>query len=116
MQGQRRDSAGGTQRPLRRWNGVWLGEEWLRAARRSAAAALNPCVSGETSAVETSAGRGGAGLAGTAAAAIAARAPATLERPLRSEERRVGKEGVSTCRSRWSPYHLKNKNQNNTNN
>src|SRR3546814_7146434 len=29
-------------------------------------------------------------------------------RPLhirRSEERRVGKECVSTCRSRWSPYH-----------
>src|SRR3546814_1214815 len=26
-----------------------------------------------------------------------------LER--RSEERRVGKECVSTCRSRWSPYH-----------
>src|SRR3546814_15791957 len=24
---------------------------------------------------------------------------------LRSEERRVGKECVSTCRSRWSPYH-----------
>src|SRR3546814_13376577 len=28
----------------------------------------------------------------------------------RSEERRVGKECVSTCRSRWSPYHYK-KNQ-----
>src|SRR3546814_20754629 len=27
----------------------------------------------------------------------------------RSEERRVGKECVSTCRSRWSPYHYKNK-------
>src|SRR3546814_11114574 len=28
------------------------------------------------------------------------------ERPYhRSEERRVGKECVSTCRSRWSPYH-----------
>src|SRR3546814_2049833 len=27
----------------------------------------------------------------------------TTER--RSEERRVGKECVSTCRSRWSPYH-----------
>src|SRR3546814_11171981 len=27
---------------------------------------------------------------------------------LRSDERRVGKECVSTCRSRWSPYH-KNK-------
>src|SRR3546814_12136686 len=25
--------------------------------------------------------------------------------PLRSEERRVGKECVSTCRSRWSPDH-----------
>src|SRR3546814_13679115 len=27
------------------------------------------------------------------------------EARLRSEERRVGKECVSTCRSRWSPYH-----------
>src|SRR3546814_11131070 len=26
-------------------------------------------------------------------------------RVVRSEERRVGKECVSTCRSRWSPYH-----------
>src|SRR3546814_10192297 len=28
-------------------------------------------------------------------------------RALRSEERRVGKECVSPCRSRWSPYHSK---------
>src|SRR3546814_13674399 len=28
-----------------------------------------------------------------------------LEGSIRSEERRVGKECVSTCRSRWSPYH-----------
>src|SRR3546814_19885385 len=28
---------------------------------------------------------------------------------IRSEERRVGKEGVSPCRSRWSPYHEKKK-------
>src|SRR3546814_14523578 len=28
-----------------------------------------------------------------------------IDRRLRSEERRVGKECVSTCRSRWSPYH-----------
>src|SRR3546814_11404168 len=27
----------------------------------------------------------------------------------RSEERRVGKECVSTCRSRWSPFHSKKK-------
>src|SRR3546814_11565166 len=36
----------------------------------------------------------------------------TKGRPLtegRSEERRVGKECVSTCRSRWSPYHKKKK-------
>src|SRR3546814_12545154 len=37
--------------------------------------------------------------------------PETLVRSLtvahenRSEERRVGKECVSTCRSRWAPYH-----------
>src|SRR3546814_779441 len=31
----------------------------------------------------------------------------------RSEERRVGKECVSTCRSRWAPYHYKkNRNKN----
>src|SRR3546814_4911398 len=28
-----------------------------------------------------------------------------LQVDARSEERRVGKECVSTCRSRWSPYH-----------
>src|SRR3546814_2524269 len=28
-----------------------------------------------------------------------------IPRRTRSEERRVGKECVSTCRSRWSPYH-----------
>src|SRR3546814_20563671 len=30
---------------------------------------------------------------------------------IRSEERRVGKECVSTCRSRWSTYHYKNQTQ-----
>src|SRR3546814_19517085 len=29
----------------------------------------------------------------------------TRDAMTRSEERRVGKECVSTCRSRWSPYH-----------
>ena len=28
-----------------------------------------------------------------------------VEKILRSEERRVGKECASMCRSRWSPYH-----------
>src|SRR3546814_17103817 len=33
----------------------------------------------------------------------------TLARQLSSAERRVGKEGVRTCRSRWSPDHYKKK-------
>ena len=28
-----------------------------------------------------------------------------LDNSMRSEERRVGKECASMCRSRWSPYH-----------
>src|SRR3546814_19102709 len=32
----------------------------------------------------------------------------------RSEERRVGKECVRTCRSRWAPYHEKKKKQKRT--
>src|SRR3546814_7602987 len=48
--------------------------------------------------------------AGTGAAMSRLRVTATsrdaaLRASQRSEERRVGKEGVSTCRSRWSPYH-----------
>src|SRR3546814_19844188 len=39
-----------------------------------------------------------------AAAAAAPAAPAAVAVE-RSAERRVGKECVSTCRSRWSPYH-----------
>src|SRR3546814_12259022 len=34
----------------------------------------------------------------------------------RSEERRVGKECVSTCRSGWSPCHLKKKHNHRTKN
>src|SRR3546814_21146701 len=34
----------------------------------------------------------------------------------RSEERRVGKECVSTCRSRWSTYHYKKKKKQHTHN
>src|SRR3546814_617600 len=35
--------------------------------------------------------------------------PYSLSAEIRSEERRVGKACVSTCRSRWSPYHSKKK-------
>src|SRR3546814_17129602 len=40
--------------------------------------------------------------------------PARCRAARRSEERRVGKECVSTCRSRWSQLHLK-KNKKNKN-
>src|SRR3546814_2876605 len=36
---------------------------------------------------------------------VRAAAGVDLRTAPRSEERRVGKECVSTCRSRWSPYH-----------
>src|SRR3546814_13109124 len=36
-------------------------------------------------------------------------ATARVETLTRSEGRRGGKEGVSTCRSRWAPYHYKKK-------
>src|SRR3546814_17767527 len=51
---------------------------------------------------------GGTGSLETTAAdrsVTEAAAGSGLYSPTRSEERRVGKECVSTCRSRWSPYH-----------
>src|SRR3546814_17804201 len=38
---------------------------------------------------------------------IVTRVSMPVRSSIRSEERRVGKECVSTCRSRWSPYHSK---------
>src|SRR3546814_14887369 len=43
---------------------------------------------------------------------VSASANTRTRSPGRSEERRVGKECVSTCRSRWSPYHSKKHKQN----
>src|SRR3546814_15073061 len=51
----------------------------------------------------------GLGLAevGQHLAVVPAGKPALRPAVVRSEERRVGKECVSTCRSRWSPYNSK---------
>src|SRR3546814_16190325 len=46
-------------------------------------------------------------LASKGAVAQLSRAIAEAQPLRRSEERSVGKECVSTCRSRWSPYHSK---------
>src|SRR3546814_4491363 len=51
-------------------------------------------------------GESGRGVRGRRVAVSATAFPATAGgEQQRSEERRVGKECVSTCRSRWSPYH-----------
>src|SRR3546814_7736486 len=46
-----------------------------------------------------------------AAADLAAAEEAHIAAMARSEERRVGKECVSKCRSRWWPYHKKKNNR-----
>src|SRR3546814_8409786 len=48
---------------------------------------------------------GGGGFTTPSASSAAAPSRCRCRRARRSEERRVGKECVSTCRSRWSPYH-----------
>src|SRR3546814_12043371 len=50
------------------------------------------------------------GLALSGRAALGHQPDQAADPPSRSEERRVGKECVSTCRSRWSPYHSKKTN------
>src|SRR3546814_16845184 len=55
-------------------------------------------------------GAGKDSLLDAARAALAERGVRIARRVItRSEERRVGKECGSTCRSRWSPYHYKQK-------
>src|SRR3546814_3827837 len=50
--------------------------------------------------------RGRRRTAASAGGSLAGAPPPVSRGPrCRSEERRVGKECVSTCRSRWSPYH-----------
>src|SRR3546814_20426584 len=44
-------------------------------------------------------------IAGFTASSLLCGISGNLFEIVRSEERRVGKECVSTCRSRWSPYH-----------
>ena len=61
-------------------------------------------VSSTSNSVFSSAAAAPAAGAATATAA-AADTPNSSSTALRSEERRVGKECVCQCRSRWSPYH-----------
>src|SRR3546814_2082446 len=72
-------------------------------------AALQALVAGDACDTVVAAIVGAAGLPSTLAAARAGKRLllANKESLVRSEERRVGNECVSTCRFRWSPYHTK---------
>src|SRR3546814_14117880 len=58
-------------------------------------------------------GHAGPGLADSGGAGCLGRRGRTVEFH-RTEERRVGTEGVSTCRTRWWPYHSKKNQTSNT--
>src|SRR3546814_12663458 len=67
-------------------------------------------ITGESRPVDRKPGDGVTSGVVNAGQAFGMRATATAaQSTYRSEERRVGKECVSTCRSRWSPEHYKNK-------
>src|SRR3546814_11008052 len=84
----------------------------LRAAGQLAQSRSSPWRShGEVAARRADGGALCASVIATRLAGGAARRGRSgkTKRRKRSEERRVGKECVSTCRSRWSPYHYKKK-------
>src|SRR3546814_12147416 len=60
---------------------------------------------GEPAHIPLNQAEAGIDVLGEGAQKIVDDARAAHDAYLRSEERRVGKECVSTCRSRWSPYH-----------
>src|SRR3546814_14593056 len=71
-------------------------------------AAVRALVDGDAAVEDRAAAAGADPAPGQFAGGVAGNvldAQAGVEVALRSEERRVGKECVSTCRSRWSPYH-----------
>src|SRR3546814_14060213 len=77
------------------------------AGRERARTVMRSCGRGERALPDQRRGRSHA--AGARGQAGLACGPVILARAQRSEERRVGNECVSKCRSRWSPYHEKKK-------
>src|SRR3546814_14607918 len=83
------------------FNLPWLGSLPLQLSIRTQTDSGNPSVIAEP---QGEAARAYHDIAQRIAANVAA-LPRDMSGKMRSEERRVGKECVSTCRSRLSPYH-----------
>src|SRR3546814_15474912 len=81
----------------------WSSDVCSSDLSRKSAASPSP---GATATTVRPRDRFGAGAAGDSTIWSAKRVTVIRNR---SEERRVGKECVRTCRSRWSPYHSKHK-------
>src|SRR3546814_18576809 len=81
------------------------GAEGVRAARARMASAAPSFMSDLRLAVVVEGAACGSRLSATGTIGL----PAVHRSLRRSEERRVGKECVSKCRSRWSPTHKKTK-------
>src|SRR3546814_12814016 len=112
--GEGEGEAGDDQRDPPAGNGQFLGQGAAGVRTAMPAAAHVPSIPFSSSSVAKSVpspnargptsrnARGSRSIAGALAATILTRWPYFS---LRSEERRVGKACVNTCRSRWSPYY-----------
>src|SRR3546814_16842251 len=89
------------------WSSDVCSSDLLRDRRRKVAQARAPAVAAGKSEVEIikPGCEAGAQRLPPGAAFVVGHASQPLAFEVRSEERRVGQEGVSTCRSRWSPQH-----------
>src|SRR3546814_10674089 len=108
------------------FNGRWTRRHWMHASLFAMLGTLvMAIVPGFSNAMSSSAAHASAATPLTTLSLLlpplpaSARQAAHVERnnwqlvhvAKRSAERRVGKECVSTCRSRWSPYHYKKQTQ-----
>src|SRR3546814_17652123 len=92
------------------WSSDVCSSDLIRLAMRVPEVIHAPYLRAERPPVATNPADGGAAEVGAVIAALTPDESCSASLPTcpligeRSEERRVGKECVSTCRSRWSPY------------